>query len=155
MVVLVSSFVDNRWYTFHWSLMPAAKKSAQVSWHIVVVGLNGRKKLNRLTLNCYCVKIMVNPCVCVCVCVRVCVFVHRHAESAVHPTHGEVQSTESQNARRKLRQSDHQFSALVSWHWHPRSGHHGTHRCWVINCGPTGFERFDDIVNFFQRNVCM
>ena len=69
---------------------------------------------------------------------------YRHGEPAVLPTHGEVQPAESQNAHRKLRQSGHQFSAVVSWHRHSRPGHHGTLRSRVINCRPTNLGGFHE-----------
>ena len=54
--------------------------------------------------------------------------VNRHVTSAESSTHGQVQSTESENAGRELRQNVHQLSALVSWHRHSRPGHHGAIR---------------------------
>jgi len=51
-----------------------------------------------------------------------CVIV-RYLGTAVFFTHGEVQSAESKNYHRKLRQGLHQFFSLVLEYRHTRSGH--------------------------------
>jgi len=53
---------------------------------------------------------------------------YRHGKPAVLSTHGKVQSAQSEDAHRKLRQGYHGFSTLVPGHWHTWSGHAGNHR---------------------------